>query len=159
MDILQREGHYPLPPQAPKTLGVEFSGVVEKLAPGVEGFKEDDEVFGLAYGGTWICQIVYPAALMLMNHGSSQVLMQSTSLSQQKCVSTSLQNSHLKRLQVFQRYFDVHYLHHATQQLQGYEGNRTASYLGLDHCSPSSICRRRVQEGSKRKPPPLTYIS
>lgn len=53
MDLLQREGRYPLPPQAPKTLGVEFSGVVEKLSPEVEGFKEDNEVFGLAYGGTY----------------------------------------------------------------------------------------------------------
>lgn len=30
MDILQRQGKYPLPPGAPKeVLGVEFSGVVE----------------------------------------------------------------------------------------------------------------------------------
>lgn len=57
MDLLQREGHYPIPPQAPKTLGVEFSGVVESLGNGEEGeeeegaFKVGDEVFGLAYGG------------------------------------------------------------------------------------------------------------
>lgn len=53
MDLLQREGHYPVPPQAPKTLGVEFSGVVESLGYGEEkgGFKVGDEVFGLAYGG------------------------------------------------------------------------------------------------------------
>lgn len=53
MDLLQREGHYPVPPQAPKTLGVEFSGVVEGLENGEEkgGFKVGDEVFGLAYGG------------------------------------------------------------------------------------------------------------
>ena len=53
MDLLQREGHYPIPPQAPKTLGVEFSGVVENLGNGEEegGFKVRDEVFGLAYGG------------------------------------------------------------------------------------------------------------
>lgn len=53
MDLLQREGHYPVPPQAPKTLGVEFSGVVEGLGKGVQGggFKVGDEVFGLAYGG------------------------------------------------------------------------------------------------------------
>lgn len=53
MDLLQREGHYPVPPQAPKTLGVEFSGVVESLGNGEAkgGFKVGDEVFGLAYGG------------------------------------------------------------------------------------------------------------
>ncbi|KAL8795012.1 MAG: hypothetical protein Q9195_002460 [Heterodermia aff. obscurata] len=55
MDLLQREGKYPVPPQAPKTLGVEFSGVVqesgEEGGEREEGFKIGDEVFGLAYGG------------------------------------------------------------------------------------------------------------
>lgn len=51
MDILQREGKYPLPPQASKTiLGVEFSGTVTKLGEGVNKWKEGDEVFGLTYG-------------------------------------------------------------------------------------------------------------
>src|SRR5687768_11944999 len=31
MDSIQRNGNYPLPPQAPKTLGVEFSGIIESL--------------------------------------------------------------------------------------------------------------------------------
>ena len=48
---MQREGKYPLPPQASKTImGVEFSGIVTKLGQGCEKFKEGDEVFGLAYG-------------------------------------------------------------------------------------------------------------
>ncbi|RDW58025.1 putative NADPH quinone oxidoreductase [Coleophoma cylindrospora] len=54
MDLLQREGYYPVPPQAPKTLGVEFSGIIENLGEGCkDGFKEGDEVFGLAYGGAY----------------------------------------------------------------------------------------------------------
>ncbi|KAF2158062.1 NADPH2:quinone reductase [Myriangium duriaei CBS 260.36] len=54
MDLMQREGLYPLPPQAPKTMGVEFSGVIESLSPGAErGFKVGDAVFGLAYGGAY----------------------------------------------------------------------------------------------------------
>jgi NADPH2:quinone reductase len=52
MDLLQREGQYPLPPQAPETMGVEFSGTIEDLGPDANGaFKVGDEVFGLAYGG------------------------------------------------------------------------------------------------------------
>jgi NADPH:quinone reductase-like Zn-dependent oxidoreductase len=47
-----------LPPQAPKTLGVEFSGIVESLGNGVTDFKEGDEVFGLAYGG--VCRLFTP---------------------------------------------------------------------------------------------------
>jgi NADPH:quinone reductase-like Zn-dependent oxidoreductase len=54
MDLLQREGHYPVPPQAPKTLGVEFSGIIEDVGEKPErGFKVGDEVFGLAYGGAY----------------------------------------------------------------------------------------------------------
>jgi NADPH:quinone reductase-like Zn-dependent oxidoreductase len=52
MDLLQREGHYPVPPQAPKILGVEFSGTIDEVSSSnKEGFKVGDEVFGLAYGG------------------------------------------------------------------------------------------------------------
>jgi NADPH:quinone reductase-like Zn-dependent oxidoreductase len=55
---MQREGKYLLPPQAPKTLGVEFSGIVESLGNGVTDFKEGDQVFGLAYGG--VCRPFLP---------------------------------------------------------------------------------------------------
>lgn len=51
MDLLQRDGKYPVPPQAPSTMGVEFSGVIEELPDSQSGFKVGDEVFGLAYGG------------------------------------------------------------------------------------------------------------
>lgn len=54
MDLLQREGHYPLPPQAPSTLGVEFSGQIHSVSPSNrEGFAPGDAVFGLAYGGAY----------------------------------------------------------------------------------------------------------
>ena len=52
MDLLQREGKYPVPPQAPSTMGVEFSGIIKKLGKNTEeDFAVDDQVFGLAYGG------------------------------------------------------------------------------------------------------------
>lgn len=52
MDLIQREGHYPAPPQAGKILGVEFSGIISELGAYVGSkFKVGDEVFGLAYGG------------------------------------------------------------------------------------------------------------
>jgi NADPH:quinone reductase-like Zn-dependent oxidoreductase len=52
MDLLQRMGMYPVPSHAPKTLGVEFSGIIESFGSDAEkGFKVGDEVFGLAYGG------------------------------------------------------------------------------------------------------------
>lgn len=52
MDLLQREGKYPVPPQAPSTMGVEFSGIIQSFGDDAEqDFKIGDEVFGLAYGG------------------------------------------------------------------------------------------------------------
>ncbi|KAG9250503.1 uncharacterized protein F5Z01DRAFT_370809 [Emericellopsis atlantica] len=53
MDIIQRVGRYPLPPQAPSTLGVEFSGTIESVGDNDHGFKNGDAVFGLAYGGAY----------------------------------------------------------------------------------------------------------
>lgn len=60
MDLIQRNGFYPVPPQAPSTLGVEFSGTIEELGDEAESAGDDghkfargDEVFGLAYGGAY----------------------------------------------------------------------------------------------------------
>ena len=50
MDILQREGKYPMPPGAPTILGVEFSGHVVNAGEGVSEWHEGDGVFGLAMG-------------------------------------------------------------------------------------------------------------
>lgn len=67
MDLLQRAGHYPVPPQAPKTLGVEFSGTISSLGPDVkESFKVGDSVLGLAYGGAY-AEYVAVSTHMLMH--------------------------------------------------------------------------------------------
>ena len=67
MDLLQREGHYPIPPQAPKTLGVEFSGTIESFGSDAEkGFEVGDEVFGLAYGGAY-AEYIAVSTHMLMH--------------------------------------------------------------------------------------------
>jgi NADPH2:quinone reductase len=70
MDLLQREGHYPVPPQAPKTLGVEFSGTIEELGDGsLDHFKKGDEVFGLAYGGAYAEYIAVSTKMLLHKPG------------------------------------------------------------------------------------------
>ncbi|KAJ4306129.1 hypothetical protein N0V88_000925 [Collariella sp. IMI 366227] len=54
MDLLQREGHYPLPPNAPTILGVEFSGTIVSLPSSPasttnhHSFEVGSPVFGLA---------------------------------------------------------------------------------------------------------------
>ena len=66
MDLLQREGHYPVPPQAGPILGVEFSGTITSLGPGVkESFKIGDSVFGLAYGGAYAEYVAVSTHMLL----------------------------------------------------------------------------------------------
>ncbi|OTB16635.1 hypothetical protein K445DRAFT_316913 [Daldinia sp. EC12] len=66
MDLIQREGKYPVPPQAPSTLGVEFSGIIESFGPGSHGdFKVGDAVFGLAYGGAYAEYIAVSSKMLL----------------------------------------------------------------------------------------------
>ncbi|KAM6476035.1 putative quinone oxidoreductase [Trichoderma sp. SZMC 28011] len=66
MDIIQRNGEYPVPPQAPKTLGVEFSGIIETFGPGNHStFNEGDEVLGLAYGGAYAEYIAVSSKMLI----------------------------------------------------------------------------------------------
>lgn len=67
MDILQRNGHYPVPASASKILGVEFSGTIESLGAdsSSSGFKHSDSVFGLAYGGAYAEYIAVPTQMLL----------------------------------------------------------------------------------------------
>lgn len=62
MDILQRNGNYPLPPGASTILGVEFSGLIQKLGDGVSEWQVGDEVYGLATGGGYAEYIAVPQA-------------------------------------------------------------------------------------------------
>lgn len=66
MDVMQRTGNYHVPPQAPSTLGVEFSGVIEGFGGDeAKGFKVGDEVFGLAYGGAYAEYIAVSIHMLL----------------------------------------------------------------------------------------------
>lgn len=66
MDIIQRHGGYPVPPHAPKTLGVEFSGIIDSFGPGDHGpFQIGGEVFGLAYGGAYAEYIAVNSKMLL----------------------------------------------------------------------------------------------
>ena len=58
MDISQRLGKYPVPPQGGSTLGVEFSGIVEETGTSITRFNVGDEVFGLTYGGAYAGYVV-----------------------------------------------------------------------------------------------------
>ncbi len=50
-DLLQRQGHYPPPPDASPVLGLDLAGVVERAGKNCPEWKEGDAVFGLIAGG------------------------------------------------------------------------------------------------------------
>jgi NADPH2:quinone reductase len=61
-DLLQRMGGYAAPPDAPPDIpGLEFSGEVDGLGPGVTALAAGDRVFGLCGGGAYAEQIVVHA--------------------------------------------------------------------------------------------------
>ncbi len=64
-DLLQREGNYPVPPGASEVLGLECSGVVREVGPGVEGWRVGDEVCALLAGGGYAERVAVPAAQLL----------------------------------------------------------------------------------------------
>ena len=65
MDVLQRQGNYPLPPDASDVLGVELAGVVENLGSDVSRFKRGDRVMALVSSGGYADWAVVPEATAL----------------------------------------------------------------------------------------------
>jgi putative PIG3 family NAD(P)H quinone oxidoreductase len=64
-DLLQRQGFYPPPPGAPDIPGLECSGVVAEVGPGVTGWQVGDQVCALLAGGGYAQQVAVPAAQLL----------------------------------------------------------------------------------------------
>lgn len=60
-DVLQRQGLYPPPPGAPEWLGLECSGTVAALGPGVASLSVGDEVCCLLSGGGYAERVAVPA--------------------------------------------------------------------------------------------------
>ncbi|GAB2991221.1 NAD(P)H-quinone oxidoreductase [Nocardioides montaniterrae] len=64
-DLLQRIGVYPPPPGASDIIGLECSGVVAGLGPGVSAWSVGDEVCALLAGGGYASQVVVPAGQLM----------------------------------------------------------------------------------------------
>jgi len=65
MDVMQRQGLYPLPPGVSTIIGVEFSGIVKEAGELASGsWKAGDEVFGLAFGGAYAELIVVDSGML-----------------------------------------------------------------------------------------------
>ncbi|MET8943282.1 NAD(P)H-quinone oxidoreductase [Streptomyces sp. NPDC004542] len=64
-DVLQRQGYYDPPPGASAYPGLECSGRITALGPGVAGWSVGDEVCALLAGGGYAEKVVVPAGQLL----------------------------------------------------------------------------------------------
>jgi putative PIG3 family NAD(P)H quinone oxidoreductase len=64
-DLLQRRGHYDPPPGASPYLGLECSGRIADIGPGVTGWSVGDEVCALLSGGGYAQKVAVPAGQLL----------------------------------------------------------------------------------------------
>lgn len=64
-DLQQRMGVYPPPPGASGTIGLECSGRVAAVGPGVEGWSVGDEACALLAGGGYASQALVPAGQLM----------------------------------------------------------------------------------------------
>ncbi|MFF1479052.1 NAD(P)H-quinone oxidoreductase [Streptomyces sp. NPDC058301] len=64
-DVLQRQGHYEPPPGASPYPGLECSGRIVALGPGVSGWSVGDEVCALLSGGGYAEKVAVPVGQLL----------------------------------------------------------------------------------------------
>jgi len=64
-DLLQRQGHYPPPKGASDVLGLECSGTVSAVGPGVEPWQVGDPVTALLAGGGYAEKVLVPAGQLM----------------------------------------------------------------------------------------------
>ncbi|MEV0462276.1 NAD(P)H-quinone oxidoreductase [Nocardia tengchongensis] len=64
-DLLQRQGLYPPPPGASAVLGLEVSGLVAEVGPGVRDWRPGDRVCALLSGGGYAERVIAPASQVL----------------------------------------------------------------------------------------------
>jgi putative PIG3 family NAD(P)H quinone oxidoreductase len=73
-DLMQRQGFYPPPKGASPYLGLEVSGRVSEVGPGVSGWQIGDEACALLSGGGYAERVAVPAGQLLpIPHGVSLV--------------------------------------------------------------------------------------
>jgi putative PIG3 family NAD(P)H quinone oxidoreductase len=64
-DLLQRQGFYDPPPGTSSYPGLECSGTIAQVGPGVQDWREGDAVCALLTGGGYATQVVVPAGQLL----------------------------------------------------------------------------------------------
>jgi putative PIG3 family NAD(P)H quinone oxidoreductase len=64
-DLLQAAGHYPPPPGASETIGLEVSGRIAEVGPDVDGWSVGQPVCALLAGGGYATKVAVPAGQVM----------------------------------------------------------------------------------------------
>lgn len=64
-DLLERRGHYPVPPNAPPGLGLEVAGTITAVGTDVATWRPGDQVCALVAGGGYAEEAIAPAAQVM----------------------------------------------------------------------------------------------
>ncbi|GAA5085592.1 NAD(P)H-quinone oxidoreductase [Microbacterium yannicii] len=64
-DLLERRGHYPVPPNAPPGLGLEVAGIITAVGGEVTSWRLGDQVCALVAGGGYATEAIAPAAQVM----------------------------------------------------------------------------------------------
>ena len=64
-DLLERRGHYPVPPNAPPGLGLEVAGTITAIGTDVTTWRPGDQVCALIAGGGYAEEAIAPAAQVM----------------------------------------------------------------------------------------------
>lgn len=64
-DLMQRRGHYPVPPWAPEPLGLECSGTITAVGSAVTTWTVGDQVCALLDGGGYADEVAVPATQVM----------------------------------------------------------------------------------------------
>lgn len=83
-DLLERRGHYPVPPGAPPGLGLECAGVIDAVGADVTGWKVGDEVCALLTGGGYAEEVVVPAT-QVMPKPTTMTMLEAAGLPEVAC--------------------------------------------------------------------------
>jgi putative PIG3 family NAD(P)H quinone oxidoreductase len=83
-DVVQRQGFYPPPPGAPPYPGLECSGRIAAVGPGVTGWQAGDEACALLAGGGYAERVAVPAGQLLPLPGGVS-LVESAALPEVAC--------------------------------------------------------------------------
>ena len=100
-DLLQRQGHYPPPPGASELLGLEVSGTVAEVGPGVSGWSVGDPCVALLAGGGYAEYVVAPAGQVVPPPPGMDLVAAAGVIEVAATVSSNLELARLTRGEVF----------------------------------------------------------